>query len=100
MDPFKIVGQSASPATRQTDPVCGMSVDPATAKGKVEHGGKTYFICCPGCAAKFQADPQKYLRKVPAAPVAGMSLGASKPAATEGGRATYTGMVWVCPMDP
>lgn len=28
---------------------------------KVEYEGKTYYLCCPGCAKKFQADPAKYL---------------------------------------
>jgi len=28
---------------------------------KVEYEGKTYYFCCPGCDAKFKADPKKYL---------------------------------------
>src|SRR5437762_13140075 len=44
------------------DPVCGMTVDPATAKAKVEHAGTTYYFCCTGCAQKFQASPEQYLR--------------------------------------
>jgi Cu+-exporting ATPase len=43
------------------DPVCGMTVDPARAAGRVEHGGTTYYFCSKGCVAKFTADPQKYL---------------------------------------
>src|SRR5271166_254907 len=39
------------------DPVCGMSVDPSTAKHHAEHGGKTYYFCCVGCRDKFAADP-------------------------------------------
>ncbi|HUL35487.1 MAG TPA: heavy metal translocating P-type ATPase [Candidatus Eisenbacteria bacterium] len=45
----------------ERDPVCGMSVDPEKAKAKVEHGGKTYYFCCGGCAQKFQQAPEKYL---------------------------------------
>jgi YHS domain-containing protein len=30
---------------------------------KAEHEGKTYYFCCPGCDAKFKADPAKYLKK-------------------------------------
>src|SRR5579883_1328340 len=45
----------------ERDPVCGMSVDPEEAKAKVEHGGKSYYFCCGGCAQKFQAAPEKYL---------------------------------------
>jgi P-type Cu+ transporter len=43
------------------DPVCGMSVDPANAKGKVTHEGKTYYFCSAGCAHRFQQDPAKFL---------------------------------------
>ena len=43
------------------DPVCGMTIDPAKAKAKVEHGGTTYYFCCTGCAQKFQAAPNQYL---------------------------------------
>lgn len=25
-----------------------------------EHGGKVYYFCCPGCAPRFRADPEKY----------------------------------------
>ena len=44
-----------------TDPVCGMTVDPAIAKHHAGHAGKTYFFCSAGCRSKFLADPAKYL---------------------------------------
>jgi YHS domain-containing protein len=43
-----------------TDPVCGMAVDPATAK-RAEHAGTTYHFCSPGCRKAFQQDPTTYL---------------------------------------
>ncbi|MDB5593669.1 MAG: copper-translocating P-type ATPase [Hyphomicrobiales bacterium] len=43
------------------DSVCGMSVDPATAKHRTEHEGQKYFFCCAGCREKFEAEPQRYL---------------------------------------
>ena len=43
------------------DPVCGMSVDPATAKHRAEHAGTTYYFCSAGCKAKFEATPEAYL---------------------------------------
>src|SRR5689334_17857507 len=43
------------------DPVCGMTVDPRTAKHRAEHGGKTYYFCSAGCRAKFEADPLRYV---------------------------------------
>lgn len=43
------------------DPVCGMDVDPATAAGKSEYKGQTYYFCSPGCKKSFDADPEKYI---------------------------------------
>jgi P-type Cu+ transporter len=43
------------------DPVCGMNVNPATAKHRLEHAGKSYYFCCGHCAETFKADPEKYL---------------------------------------
>ena len=49
-----------------TDQVCGMTVDPLTAKEKTEYAGVTYWFCAAGCRAEFEKDPQKYLRPVEA----------------------------------
>jgi Cu+-exporting ATPase len=43
------------------DPVCGMTVDPHTAKHRYDHLGHTYYFCAAGCRTKFIADPDKYL---------------------------------------
>ena len=51
-------GASANSAI---DPVCGMKVDPHSAKHCADHGGRTYYFCSAGCRTKFVADPQKYL---------------------------------------
>ncbi len=72
---------------RKIDPVCGMKVDPAKAAATVEQGGGTFYFCGKGCAAKFAADPEKYLAGrdgVGAAPV----------------KAADAGRIFVCPMDP
>ncbi|MFN3742835.1 MAG: YHS domain-containing protein [Anaerolineales bacterium] len=45
------------------DPVCGMDVDPATAAGKSEYNGQTYYFCSPGCKKAFDTNPEKYLGK-------------------------------------
>jgi Cu+-exporting ATPase len=47
------------------DPVCGMDVNPATARYKTLHNGKEYFFCSAGCLAKFQANPEKILSSPP-----------------------------------
>ncbi len=68
-------------AEKVRDPVCGMSVDPATSKHRFEHGGKTFHFCSAGCRTKFAGDPVKYLekRESPAAPA---------------------GSIYTCPMHP
>ncbi len=45
----------------ERDPVCGMNVNPATAKHTHEHAGKNYYFCCAGCVEKFKANPHEYL---------------------------------------
>ena len=42
------------------DPICRMTVNEKTAKGKSEYRGKTYYFCAPGCKKKFDADPARY----------------------------------------
>jgi Cu+-exporting ATPase len=44
-----------------TDPVCGMTVDPATSKHRSTYEGRTFHFCCGGCKAKFEAEPARYL---------------------------------------
>ncbi len=43
------------------DPVCGMTVDPATAAGTITHNGTNYYFCSRHCVARFEADPGKYV---------------------------------------
>ncbi|ULL01254.1 heavy metal translocating P-type ATPase [Bradyrhizobium sp. I71] len=50
-------------ATKVKDPVCGMTVDPATSKHHFTHHGETFHFCSAGCRTKFAADPAKYLAK-------------------------------------
>ncbi len=45
----------------QKDPVCGMNVQPATAKGSSAYQGKLYYFCNLKCKVKFDAQPQFYL---------------------------------------
>lgn len=50
-----------TPAGQATDPVCGMTIDPAKAAGKSGHGSETYWFCSAGCKTQFDADPHKFL---------------------------------------
>ena len=46
------------------DPVCGMTVDPDTARDRdlvVSHENKDYFFCGKGCKLDFMDDPKRYL---------------------------------------
>ena len=45
------------------DPVCGMTVDPHTAKHRHQHKGHAYYFCSAGCRTRFAADPEKYLNE-------------------------------------
>jgi xanthine dehydrogenase accessory factor len=51
----------AEPALRQEaiDPICGMTVDPATGRHRLDRGGETYWFCCAGCLTKFQASQEE-----------------------------------------
>ncbi len=43
------------------DPVCGMSVDPKTAKQHADYHGHPYYFCGANCKTKFLANPERYL---------------------------------------
>jgi xanthine dehydrogenase accessory factor len=43
------------------DPVCGMTVDVATAKHTAELDGAPYYFCCAQCRARFVKDPHPFL---------------------------------------
>src|SRR5229473_1406337 len=43
------------------DPVCGMSVNPATARASTQYKGQKSYFCCASCLQKFEADPERYL---------------------------------------
>jgi uncharacterized protein len=45
------------------DPVCGMTVDPATATETLELEDVTYYFCSAGCKAAFAADPVEFLSR-------------------------------------
>ncbi len=85
-------------ADAETDPVCGMTVDPATAAGSVTRNGTTYFFCSRHCLAKFAAEPAKY--STPAAKPEGHSRsnGAKVPRSSQAQAAGAT--KWSCPMHP
>lgn len=76
--------QATASPTRppEIDPVCGMSVDPATARAH-QHEGRSYYFCGQRCLDKFSAEPAKYLTAAPAP---------REPAPA--------GTIYTCPMHP
>jgi YHS domain-containing protein len=44
-------------------PVSGEDFTVEATSPKSEYEGKTYFFCCGDCKKKFDADPQKYVKK-------------------------------------
>ena len=76
--------QEPARGRRGVDPVCGMNVDLDDPKGgRTVYQDREIGFCSARCKARFEADPERYLRKgiEPAAPA-------------------EPGTKWVCPMDP
>jgi Cu+-exporting ATPase len=74
--------QHAHTVTEVVDPVCGMTIGPADAVGRVDHKGQPYYFCNESCLERFEAAPDSFLG---------------------GGRASVPlappGTSYICPMD-
>jgi Cu+-exporting ATPase len=75
-------GAAPAEAAFATDPVCGMKVNPATAKHRFTYQGEEYLFCSGRCRERFEAEPEKFLKPHEAEPPA--------PAGT----------IYTCPMHP
>ena len=75
-------GKHGADAGTVTDPVCGMTVDPAKTVHHAWHAGEEFHFCSAGCRTKFLADPERYLAPKSAAPDA------------------PPGTIYTCPMHP
>jgi P-type Cu+ transporter len=71
-------------AATAKDPVCGMAVDPTTARFRADEGGETYFFCSAKCRDKFVAESARTIAANPKPP-------APSPSA---------GIIYTCPMHP
>ncbi len=56
-----VAGETAG-VREAIDPVCGMTVDVASARHRLEHDAVTYYFCCPACRKAFERDPDAYQR--------------------------------------
>jgi xanthine dehydrogenase accessory factor len=50
------------PVLEARDPVCGMTVEVATAHFTSEYNGNTYYFCAAGCKRSFDKEPGKYIQ--------------------------------------
>jgi len=77
------------------DPVCGMTVNPETARGgSAVREGITYYFCNPRCREKFTADPDQYSERKSERENEG------KNESPGGFSFAPSAVVYVCPMDP
>ena len=78
------------------DLICGMTVDPKTAKWSHEHQGTVYYFCGKGCKGKFEADPERYISGAhqPSRPMPVHAPAPARPAPAP------AGAIYICPMDP
>lgn len=74
-----------SPVPGVKDPVCGMTVDPETARYRESYGGKDYVFCSDRCRSRFVAEPTAYVDR---------EIQPSPP------RSQPTGTIYTCPMHP
>jgi xanthine dehydrogenase accessory factor len=52
---------SAEERHEEVDPVCGMTVDVASARHVATHEGRTYYFCSAGCRRSFEEDPVAFV---------------------------------------
>ncbi len=92
MSEHRLATASDSGIIEALDPVCGMTVAPATAVN-YEHEGETYYFCCNGCLERFREAPEQY-------------LGASGASADDGSSDEHNhsahseAVIHTCPMHP
>jgi xanthine dehydrogenase accessory factor len=55
--PMEVPAESAE----AIDPVCGMTVEIASARHKSTHNGQTFYFCCPACKREFEKEPERFL---------------------------------------
>lgn len=75
------------------DPVCGMTVDPATAAHSIDLAGSTYYFCCANCKRKFGENPGAYLHFYESNQISKPVLSANE---VRSGSTPHT--TYVCPM--
>jgi xanthine dehydrogenase accessory factor len=61
--PAATAQENITPVAEETaiDPVCGMTVEIATARHHSSYEGREFYFCCPSCKRHFERNPQEYL---------------------------------------
>jgi len=59
--PIHVEATAAEPSAAEAkDPICGMTVEIATARHQSDWAGRSVYFCCLRCKELFDADPQRY----------------------------------------
>lgn len=45
------------------DPICGMTVEPASAAARRDYESSTYYFCSTHCAAEFDTNPAEFANR-------------------------------------
>ena len=59
-EPLILTPIPAGDGEQGIDPICGMTVDVATARHTTEYEGQTVYFCAAGCRRRFEQDPERY----------------------------------------
>ena len=61
--PVSVLAEAARPPVvrEARDPVCGMSVDIASAEFRSEVSGQAFYFCCGRCKRRFDQEPARYV---------------------------------------
>ncbi len=91
-DPASYLPGEDPPAETETDPVCGMAVDPERAGARSEFRGRTRYFCSGDCRDRFLEHPDGFsamttiavaddLPRLPIDPICGMEVNPAHPGA-------------------
>ena len=89
------MSKSATAVQTVKDPVCGMSVNPASAAGSFEYNGQTYYFCSEHCLQRFRNSPSQFIETEERSNVDACTREHAVTSAARPQRAEYT-----CPMHP
>jgi P-type Cu+ transporter len=67
---WSVMEKQIEAAVTAIDPVCGMTVNPATTPHHADYKGEHYHFCGAACRTKFISNPLKYLEPTATEPVA------------------------------